>query len=183
MTEPTWSALSTQLTGRFRRWGASAELAEDLRQETLIRVQRGLPHLEDSARLGPWVARIARNAWIDHLRGARVAESLEEHHAADDRPSPAESLDREVDAFVASWLPIMIDGLDEPYRTALRRVELEGWSQQRLAAELGLSASGARTRVQRGRQRLRAAVDACCTVAWEGGQVVDVQPRIDGCSC
>lgn len=184
MSEPAWEALTQELSGRFRRWGAQAELAEDLRQETLLRVQQGLPGLADSERLGPWVARIARNVWIDHLRARRLEQGLpadDEAVPAALRSAPAEVED--VEAFVASWLPLMVAGLDEPHRTALQRVELEGWSQQRLARELGLSPSGARTRVQRARKALRAEVEACCQVHWEGGDVVDWRPREPSCGC
>jgi RNA polymerase sigma-70 factor, ECF subfamily len=184
MNAPPWQALSRSLVRRFRAWGASPELAEDLRQETLLRVQRGLDGLEDQDRMGPWVARIARNAWIDHLRARRDAHPLPEGDLG--VPPPLRTDAPEADdpgAFVASWMPLLIASLDEPDRTMLRRVELEGWSQARLAADLGVAPSTARTRVQAARRRLRARLDDCCDVAWEGGAVVDWRLRGQTCAC
>lgn len=184
MSEPAWEALTHELSGRFRRWGAQLELAEDLRQETLLRVQQGLPGLADEERMGPWVARIARNVWIDHLRARRLEQGLPEGEAPVPealRSDPVEVED--VEGFVASWLPLMVASLDEPHRTALQLVELEGWSQQRLARELGLSPSGARTRVQRARKVLRAALEQCCQIHWEGGDVVDWRRHEPSCDC
>lgn len=184
MSAPPWQALSRSLERRFRAWGASPELAEDLRQETLLRVQRGLPGLADQDRMGPWVARIARNAWIDHLRARRDEGPLPEGDGA--VPPPLRTDAPEADdpgAFVATWMPLLIASLDEPDRTLLRRVELEGWSQARLARELGVAPSTARTRVQAARRRLRARLDACCEVAWEGGEVVDWRLRAERCAC
>jgi RNA polymerase sigma-70 factor (ECF subfamily) len=59
----------------------------------------------------------------------------------------------------------MIERLPEPYREALALVELRGLSQVEAAARLGLSVSGAKSRVQRGRRMLRDLVVACCDVS------------------
>jgi RNA polymerase sigma-70 factor (ECF subfamily) len=64
----------------------------------------------------------------------------------------------------------------------VRLSELEGVSQAEVAARLGLSASGARSRVQRGRRMVREALDDCCRVVIDGGEVVDVTARA-GCGC
>jgi RNA polymerase sigma-70 factor (ECF subfamily) len=184
MSAPPWQALSRSLERRFRGWGASPELAEELRQETLLRVQRGPPGLADRDRMGPWVSRIARNAWIDHLRARREASPLPDGDIP--VPPPLRTDAAEADDpgdFVAAWMPLLIASLDEADRALLTRVELEGWSQQRLARELGVAPSTARTRVQAARRRLRARLDACCEVAWEGGEVVAWKLRGEACAC
>lgn len=177
-TRAVWEALASDLLGWFRRRGCSPELAEDLRQETFLRVHRHLPELRQGERLAPWVYRIARNVLVDHGRRRRPEDPLD-----DDTSAPTPQDDRGPDQLVASWLPMMIDSLPEPMATALRRVELEGWSQAQLAEAEGLSASGARSRVQRGRRMLRERLDACCEVQWQG-EVVDWRRREDeACGC
>jgi RNA polymerase sigma-70 factor (ECF subfamily) len=59
----------------------------------------------------------------------------------------------------------MIERLSEDYRQAVTLVDLEGLAQQEAAAQLGLSLSGMKSRVQRGRRQLRDMLEACCVIA------------------
>lgn len=168
-------ALLAALDSDLRRWFArrSPQDADDLVQETLLRVHTGLPALRDDTRLDGWVSRVRRSVWVDHLRRKRPSEPVGEI-AVD-----ADPVERATE-HVAGWLPAFVDALAEPYREAVRLADLEGMSQADLADRLGLSSSGARTRVQRGRAMLKAELDACCTVRWEGGEVSDIERR---CGC
>ena len=148
--------------------------AEDLAQEAMVRIARGLPALRDTERIGPWAGRIARSVWVDHLRRSRPEEGEVEVAV------PADLGEADATAWVAGWIPAFVDALPEPYRTAVRLADLEGMPQAALARRLELSPSGARTRVQRGRRLLRQALEACCLVRWSEGEVVDVERR---CGC
>ena len=110
--------------------------------------------------------------WVDHLRRRHPSEELGE------LPVPAS--EPEATDTVASWLPSFVASLPEPYRTAVQRVDLDGVSQAELARELGISESGARSRVQRARVLLQGELLACCAVRWEDGEVVDIERR---CGC
>ncbi len=55
--------------------------------------------------------------------------------------------------------------LPSPYREALTLTELEGLTQKEAAEMLGISLSGMKSRVQRGRQQLRQALEDCCHIA------------------
>lgn len=168
---PGFDALRRDLRGRFAR--RSPEHADDLTQEALLRIHRGLDGLDDLTRFDAWVSRIVRSVWVDHLRRRRPTEPFED--AAGEAPDQDGTVET-----VAGWLPLFVEALPEPYRTAVRRVDLEGTSQAELARELGLSLSGARSRVQRGRAMLRELLLACCDVRWEEGAIVDVERR---CGC
>ena len=121
--------------------------------------------------------RIARSVLIDHHRRTRDTEPLSEE------PPTPQAEDRRAERQIASWLPAMIDSLPEEYRVALRLSELEGLSQVEVARRLELSPSGARTRIQRGRKKLRAQLLACCEIRREGGAVLDWRSRSESCSC
>ncbi len=169
----------TELTRELRRFVARRldRDVEDVVQETLLKVHRHLPDLRDDERIGPWAYRIARNAIIDHHRAR--ARALEREVTADvgDEPGAAEGSidDNNLNAEVASWLVPMISQLDEPYREALVLTEVEGLSQVELAERLGMSRSGARTRVQRARAKLRGVVERCCAITTDRrGNVIDV---------
>lgn len=72
----------------------------------------------------------------------------------------------------------MIDNLPEPYREAVVLTELEGLTQKELAGRLGISLSGAKSRVQRGRQQLKEMLFDCCRFEFDRrGGVVDCEPR------
>jgi RNA polymerase sigma-70 factor (ECF subfamily) len=58
----------------------------------------------------------------------------------------------------------MIERLSGEYRQAVLLIDLEGLTQQEAAAQLGLSLSGMKSRVQRGRRQLKGMLEACCTI-------------------
>jgi RNA polymerase sigma-70 factor (ECF subfamily) len=156
------------------RWFAarSPHQAEDLAQEVLLRlVSRPEPPDDPVA----WVRTVRRTVWVDHLRRRRDETPFEE------APAPLPEVPDDETALAASWLPAFVELLPEPYREAVRLVDLEGVSQAALARRLGVSASTARSRVQRGRVLLKGHVDACCRLDWEDGEVEAIAPRGSGC--
>ncbi|MFO0634577.1 MAG: TauD/TfdA family dioxygenase [Nannocystaceae bacterium] len=71
--------------------------------------------------------------------------------------------------------------LPSPYREALTLTELEGLTQREAAQMLGVSLSGMKSRVQRGRVQLRRALEGCCDIAVDArGRVIAYTPRSDG---
>jgi RNA polymerase sigma-70 factor (ECF subfamily) len=58
----------------------------------------------------------------------------------------------------------MIERLSLGYRQAVILIDLEGLTQQEAAAQLGLSLSGMKSRVQRGRRQLKGMLEACCAI-------------------
>jgi len=68
--------------------------------------------------------------------------------------------------------------LPEPYRKALVLTELEGLTQQELADKVGISLSGAKSWVQRGRQQLKEMLTECCAFEFDRrGGVIDCTPH------
>lgn len=158
-----------------RRWfqrRAAADQVDDLVQETFLRIHRNLDGLRDEDRLAPWVFRVCRSVLVDSSRRERPHEELGELTV-----DPAEP---EATLLVASWLPFFVETLPETYREAVRLSELEGLSQAEVARRLELSPSGARSRVQRGRVLLREALEDCCRIAFEHGEVVGIDRN---CGC
>ena len=76
----------------------------------------------------------------------------------------------------------MVEQLTSLYRDAVRLVDLEGLPQQEAAARSGITVSGMKSRVQRGRQALKYLVHGCCQIDLDaGGRATDYQPRGHGC--
>lgn len=160
MSEPleqVWDQYAHRLRAFIRsRVGDDAE-AEDILQEVLIRVHRHLCYQPDWNKPDSWFYQIARNLIIDHYRRRRDLADLAESLPADpDLPEddPEDEL--------ALSLKEMIDELPEPYRQALILTEYQGLSQKQLAESQGISLSGAKSRVQRARDKLRDMLLQCC---------------------
>jgi RNA polymerase sigma-70 factor (ECF subfamily) len=89
--------------------------------------------------------------------------------------------DREVARALAGCVAVFVARLPSPYREAVTLVELEGLTAKDAAALVGISVSGMKSRVQRGRAQLRQLFEACCDIAVDArGKPVDAIPRA-GC--
>jgi RNA polymerase sigma-70 factor (ECF subfamily) len=180
-----WKELDAKLRPFVARRVRSPADVDDVVQDVFLRIQRGASTLRDSDRFGPWVYRIARTAIVDQQRTAArnpLAERVppEEGAVTEDDASAEEDL--------AAYVAVFVAMLPSPYREALTLTELEGMSQKDAAAMLGISVSGMKSRVQRGREQLREALEACCNIALDArGHVVSCEPRPDGqlpdCRC
>lgn len=178
MIELPWQ----ELRGDLRRFVAArvppAEV-DDIVQEALVRVHQGVSAVRDNERVGAWIYQITRNAIIDHHRRARQGEELPDDAAA----PPVDSIDDTTFTRLARCLAPFVALLPPVYRQAITLVELEGLTQVEAAARLGIPISTMKARVQRGRARLRELVEACCAIGLDvRGHVVEVTPRIGGCS-
>lgn len=181
-----WKELDAKLRPFVARRVRSTADVDDVVQDVFLRIQRGAATLRDDDRFGPWVYQVARNAIVDHQRTAArnplAHDDVREESAVEDagESSAAEELSSYVAVFVAL--------LPSPYREALTLTELQGMSQKDAAAMLGISVSGMKSRVQRGREQLREALEACCNIALDvRGHVLSCEPRPNGrlphCRC
>lgn len=158
--------------------------ADDVLQEVVLRLHRKMHTLGDEERFGAWAYRIARNTIIDHLRvngrtQARAADLPEElvDESASESDAPSESI-------LGAYAAACIDGLPEPYREAMRLTELEGNTQVEAARLAGVSVTAMKSRVRRGRVKVREMVERCCAVVLDArGHVMEFEPRKDDCAC
>lgn len=172
-TETLWKEFSDHVRAFIRSKVSSDEVAEDIVQDIFMRIHQGLDGLNNEDRLQSWVFGIARRALADYYRQKNrnweepegsvpdIAESEED----EDVPTLVDyEGSHSVHEEVLSWLIPMIDELPEKYRIPLKMADVEGKTQQEVADELGLSLSGAKSRVQRGREKLGEVLAACCEV-------------------
>jgi RNA polymerase sigma-70 factor, ECF subfamily len=185
MIEPTrraadpeaWRAIEARLRPFVARRVATAADVDDVLQEIFVRIQRGAS-LRDDERMSSWLFAIARNAVVDHHRDRSrhpVAAGEEEPEPPPDTAS--ELLDHELTSCVARFVTLLPDD----YREAITLVELEGMSQVDAAAMLGLSRSGMKSRVQRGRAALRRMFEEACALELDARRkVIECLPRTCG---
>ena len=172
MDEPldrVWNRYSQRLKVFIRGRVADDAEAEDILQEVFIRVHRHLCCQMDWDKPNGWFYQIARNLIIDHYRRRRELVEL-----SDSLPADPDLPEDDPEAELALSLKDMINELPEPYRQALLLTEYQGLSQKQLAESQNLSLSGAKSRVQRARDKLRDMLLQCCHVEFDRrGGIVD----------
>lgn len=178
-----WLALDTKLRPFVaRRITRSADI-DDVLQDIFLRIQRGLPGLRDETRFAPWVYEVARNAVRDHERGSARLTLTDGDlpQPLSETEQPAEEDETAVQQEVAAYAALFVRMLPSPYREALTLTELMGLTQKEAADSLGVPLSTLKSRVQRGREKLQAALLDCCDIALDArNRVVGCEPRPDG---
>ncbi len=166
-----WLQIHNDLRAFIAKRVANEAEADDIVQDVWLKMQRGLEGLKDQSRLISWIFQIARHAIIDHYRAPGHRREMPAGLAADleSYPSSATMTTTSEDSGqlrkeLAGCLRPMIERLSEEYRQAVTLVDLEGLTQQAAAVQLGLSLSGMKSRVQRGRRQLKDMLEACCTI-------------------
>jgi len=170
--EHIWHEFAEKLGQFIRSRVSDPATAQDILQDVFVKIQKRLGQLQDPAKLEGWIYLIARNAIIDHYRTRKETAEV-----PDTLPAEPDANDGEIEELKASFRR-MIYSLPEPYREAVVLTELDGLTQQALADRLGISLSGAKARVQRGRSQLKQMLDECCTFEFDRrGKVIDCTPR------
>jgi RNA polymerase sigma-70 factor, ECF subfamily len=162
-----------------RRVSAHTEV-DDVMQDVFLRMQRCLADLRDEERFGPWVYQVARSAIAEHRR-SRARHPLATGEPPDIAEPQPESDEGAVAREVSTYLVPFIAMLPSPYREALTLTELEGVTQKTAAEMMDVSLSGMKSRVQRGREKLRGLLEDCCEIALDArGRVIACELRPDG---
>jgi RNA polymerase sigma-70 factor (ECF subfamily) len=180
-TEAVWELLSAKLKGFIRSRVENEQAAEDILHEASLRIHQRLATLGDEERLEGWVFQIARNLITDHYRArSRHRNDLPLETEPPQPPCETDSSNRNEE--VAGWLRAAVENLPDRYRKAVDLYELQNVSQAEIAERLGLSLSGAKSRVRRGRAKLKQVLERCCRFDLDRrGNVLSCTPRGDGC--
>jgi RNA polymerase sigma-70 factor (ECF subfamily) len=181
----SWNRFAEALQREVSSKISDAATAEDIVQEVFGKLATRPPRRHEPEALRAWLWRVARRAIVDRYRARRTAGTLSEEVEPVDPAIPSHSLDSAARE-LSRCMVRMMDGLSADDQVALRTADLEGRSQLDWARELGLSASGAKSRVQRARGRLKELVAKCCHVELDTrGGVIDYECRstVRGCGC
>ena len=174
-----WRELEARLRPYVARRVRGPADVDDVVQDVFVRLQRGLSSLRDGERFGGWVYRVAEHAVVDHLR-ARARHPLANGNDAETKADAGEATDTDpaLEADLAECVALFVSRLPSPYREAITLTELQGLTQKEGAEMLGLSLSGMKSRVQRGREQIRRMFEECCEISTDArGHVLDCTPR------
>ena len=176
-----WASFAPPLRGFLARRVPPGVDADDLLQDVFLRVIQHLGELRSTDRPEAWLFQIARNALHDSLRARLRRDSRTDVLEFDPPAQTDATADEAAEAELAPCLTAMVERLAEPYRTAITLTSLQGITQADAARQLGISNSGMKSRVQRGREQLRQMLVRCCAIAVDvRGGVADFHPREPG---
>lgn len=150
-----WNKFSDKLKNFLRKRVGDVSIADDLLQEVFVKIHLGLPKLKDEKRLENWVFQIAYNQVNDFYR----AQSKEKLETIDEYAFAEET---STDHDLADCLVPFIASLPDTYRDAVILSEVEGLKQKVVAEKLNISLSGAKSRIQRGRELIKQHFVECC---------------------
>ena len=142
--------------------------ADDLIQETFLKVQQNLGTLKDPSKLSPWIYRIAYNLCQDHFRQGK-AEQKRENTGLEQTESLAEGFIQDVliqkeleQREMGRCVQDQIDLLPEPLRAVLVLFDIMECSHQEIADILGITVANVKVRLHRAREKLKPILEEKC---------------------
>jgi RNA polymerase sigma-70 factor (ECF subfamily) len=167
--DASFAVLYAGLEGKLRafltRLTGVPSVADDLLQETFMRIHRARGGFESGGSVVPWAYAIARNAWLDHVRSSKVRsrvqlESSEEQPLSTDPPTGPEydSEQAVIAREMAALVEKVLAGLPPAQREAFVLLRYEGMSVQQAAEVLGSTPTAVKLRAFRAYEALRHAL-------------------------
>jgi len=171
-----WFNFGRQISEFICRKTGHLDHCHDILQEVYIKISQNIDKVEKADNIGAYVTRLAGNAVNDHYRSLQNEPSIPSAPYGDccdtpDKPittqaNPTSFREPSLQLADCCLLP-MIESLPPIYRDALVWTQLEGMSQKAMAEKLGISETGARSRVQRAREKLKEAILNCCNYQFD----------------
>lgn len=162
----------------FIRSRVPKDVADDLLQDVFIKIHTRIDSLKKDTKLESWLYQITRNTIIDYYRSKRTTEEFTDWI---EQPQPEE--EEVIRKELSLCLEPMIKKLPDKYRKAIQLSEIENKTQQEVAELEGISLSGAKSRVQRGRVLLKTMLYECCQfeINSKNNQIVSYEKRDQDC--
>jgi len=156
--------------------------ADDLIQDTFIRVQKNLNQVREASKLSAWIFKIAYNLCQDHFR--KMSQSAKRDHVLDEKKEIlAEPLFQK--AFeqhqMGACIQDKIRRLPESHQIVLTLADLMECSHQEIADILEISVENVKVRLHRARRKLRKILEENCRFELDERNVLVCDPLVAGC--
>ncbi len=178
-----WTEFESRLRAYIRKRVDNA-FVDDVSGDVMLRLVQHRKDFEAAKNPTAWMLRVAANAIADHYRRREIEQRAlaQMQDTTEQEACSYGNVEYEiVSAEVADCMLPLIRRLPAPYAEALILTEIEGLAQNVAAERVGLSHSGMKTRVQRGRAKLKAALFRCCDFEVNrDGTVRDYRKKGDG---
>ncbi|MGB3585995.1 MAG: sigma-70 family RNA polymerase sigma factor [Tunicatimonas sp.] len=147
--------------------------SEALVSDVLVKLYRHCEELSEVKNIRAWLYQVTRRTVYDYFREQSKLSTFPSELAEEDAYQESN-----VTTELASLIPLLIKCLPKKYAIPLRMSDLEGLPQQEIARQLNLSLSGAKSRIQRGRQQLKELFHQCLHLEFDQkGIPVDFQVK------
>lgn len=154
------------LTRYLRHYASDRSVADDLLQETLVRISHGLSNFEGRANIRTWAFAIATRVAADYFRQPEhrlnivdILNLEDSEELAIDETAIDEKL---ANGAMDTCIREVVDSLPEDYRAALVLHDLEEMTARQVAEICGIPLSTVKIRIHRARTRLREALKTQC---------------------
>ena len=146
-----WTQYAPIVDAVVRRLVGDADQAEDVAQEVWIQIFRALPTYRGDAQFSTWAHRIAVNRTLNALRRLRRLDKLETGIEED-----SASVDHDGDrSILAATIDEAVQHLAPGARAVFLLHDVEGYTHEEIAAELGITAGGSKSQLFKARAKLR----------------------------
>ena len=149
---------SDRISHVCRKMLVSPEDAREATQETFLKAYQALPRFNGEYRLGAWLARIATNVCVDHIRRqgrtARITPLTEQHESLNQEIGPEDIVVRDFPALRT------LEQIQPLHARALRLRNFQGLSHKEIADQLGLSPMQVKALLHRARSSFKRAWDS-----------------------
>jgi RNA polymerase sigma-70 factor (ECF subfamily) len=146
-----WVEHAPRIEAVVRRLAGDADQAGDIAQEVWIQIFRALPSWRGDSQFSTWAHRIAVNRTLNALRSVRRLAKLEVV-MEDDTVSVEDDPDR---TFLAQSIDEAVQKLSPGARSVFVLHDVEGYTHEEIATELGITSGGSKSQLFKARAKLR----------------------------
>lgn len=178
-----WNTFNTDLYKFILSRVKDADASKDILHDTFIKIQKNIKQLKDEKSLRFWIYRITYNSIIDYFRARNYDVKDFNNDNYYNSKFDKEDEDTKTSQLAACIVPF-INKLPDIYKEALTLTEFKNYSQLDLAEHLGISYSGAKSRVQRAKIKLKEIFEQCCTISTDSyGNILEYKSKHCKKSC
>ncbi len=173
----TWDELRSLLT-KYIRTKVDVDVSEDLVHDILLSVLQNEGALTDAENPLAWIYIVAKNRITDYYRKHSNINASNDVNDLETTIADYESMPDNVDSEFAKCLRPLTNKLEPKYKEALLLADFNEIKQADAAERIGISVSGMKSRIQRGRIKLKEELLACCEIEKDRfGKVIEYKQK------
>jgi RNA polymerase sigma-70 factor (ECF subfamily) len=152
--------------------------ADDLCQETFVRVQNGLNGLKDPDKISPWIFSIAYNLCRDHFRKLKTSRATQSTDLKGIEIRQESSIQKELEQReMGECVQDRMSLLPESQRMVIILFDIMGCTHQEIAEIMGITIETVKVRLHRARKKLKAILERACNFETDERNVLICEPK------